>query len=85
MHLTDQNFVYFNISTLAPFPVTWPAGAPGLPKTNQLFVSYRVRQTGVTGYDSGLPNDQNRRVRPAWGAGGRGLGVGCVRTEQWRG
>ncbi|PNW82269.1 hypothetical protein CHLRE_06g278161v5 [Chlamydomonas reinhardtii] len=62
MHLTDQNFVYFNISTLAPFPVTWPAGAPGLPKTNQLFVSYRVRQTGVTGYDSGLPNDQNRRV-----------------------
>ncbi|KAG2439560.1 hypothetical protein HXX76_004913 [Chlamydomonas incerta] len=62
MHLTDQNFVYFNISTLAPFPVTWPAGAAGLPKTNQLFVSYRVRQPGPTGYDSGLPNDQNRRI-----------------------
>ncbi len=61
MHFSSENFVYINVSSLPDFKPTWPAGAAGVPRSNQLFISYRVRQA-APGYDSALPDDLNRKV-----------------------
>jgi hypothetical protein len=62
MHLTDKNFLYLKVGSLAPFAPSWPRGAAPLPRANQLFVSYRVRQLSGSYYDSGLLADSDRRL-----------------------
>ncbi|KXZ52277.1 hypothetical protein GPECTOR_10g909 [Gonium pectorale] len=61
MHLTDANFLYINVSSLPDFIPSWPGGVPGIPRSNQLFVSYRVKQP-APGFDSGLADELSQKV-----------------------
>ncbi|PNH09771.1 Autolysin [Tetrabaena socialis] len=61
MHLTDRSFAYVNISYLSDFLPSWPSAAGGVPRSNQLFISYRVKQP-MLGYDSGLADELSRKV-----------------------
>lgn len=71
MHTTDNNFLWINVSSLPDFKPSWPAWAAALPRANQLFVSYRVKQP-QPGFDSGLVPELSNKVRG---------GASCVRWE----
>eukprot|EP00198_Chlamydomonas_reinhardtii_P003372 XP_001692708.1 predicted protein [Chlamydomonas reinhardtii] len=61
MHATDTNFLYINVTSLPAYKPSWPANAQPLNRTNQLFVSYRVRQP-APGFDSGLTTDMSKKI-----------------------
>ncbi len=61
MHTTDNNFLWINVSALPDFKPSWPAWAAALPRANQLFVSYRVKQP-QPGFDSGLVPELSNKV-----------------------